>query len=233
MNLLIIILGLLPGFTWLLFYLQEDIHPEPKKMIAKVFFAGALSAIAALLVQLLISCAFVYHFGNCSKTLAEKISLISPALMLAFVAVEEIAKFAAAYFIIAKSKYFDEPVDAMVYMAVAALGFATVENLGALSGQGTPVLLSGIFEIATFRFVGTTLLHTLTSSIAGYFWALGIRNFKSKKFIVYGLILATILHTAFNYLILTTVNLLYPIVFVTIVGLFMLGDFDKLKRKQI
>lgn len=233
MNLLIIALGLLPGFTWLLFYLQEEIHPEPKKMIAKVFFAGALSAIAALLIQLLISCAFVYPFGSCSKTLSEKISFIPPALMLVFVAVEEIAKFAAAYFVIAKSKYFDEPVEAMIYMAVAALGFATVENLGALSNPGTPVLLNGVFEIATFRLVGTTLLHTLTSSIAGYFWALGIRNFKSKKFIVYGLILAVILHTAFNYLILTTVNLLYPIAFVATVGLFVLGDFDKLKREKI
>ena len=48
MNLLIIILGLLPGFAWLLFYLKEDLHPEPKKMLAKVFLVGALSAIAAL-----------------------------------------------------------------------------------------------------------------------------------------------------------------------------------------
>ncbi len=201
-------------------------------MIAKVFFAGALSAIAALAIEFIINCAFVYGFVNCSKIFGEKIS-IAPLMMLAFAAVEEIVKFAAAYFIIAKSKYFDEPVDAMIYMAVAALGFATVENFGALYDPGTPVLLDGLFEIALFRFVGTTLLHTLTSSIAGYFWALGIRNFKSKKFIVYGLILATILHTAFNYLILTTVNLLYPIVFVATVGFFTLGDFDKLKRERI
>ena len=232
MNLLIIILGLLPGFAWLLFYLKEDLHPEPKKMLAKVFLAGALSAIAALAIELIVNCAFIYGSVNCSKMLGEKIP-ITPLMVLIFAAVEEIVKFAAAYLVVAKSKYFDEPVDAMIYMAVAALGFATVENLGALSDTGTPVLLSGVFEIATFRFVGTTLLHTLTSSIAGYFWALGIRNFKSRKFIVYGLVLAAILHAAFNYLILTTVNLLFPIAFVTIVGLFMLGDFDRLKREQI
>ncbi|MDP3948500.1 MAG: PrsW family glutamic-type intramembrane protease [bacterium] len=231
MNLLIIILGLLPGFAWLLFYLKEDLHPEPKKMLAKVFLVGALSAIAALVIQLLI-----ISVSPVSLEIAQKLwwkKLLVLALIFIFAAVEEIVKFAAAYFVVAKSKYFDEPVDAMIYMAVAALGFATVENLGALSDIGTPVLLSGVFEIAAFRFVGTTLLHTLTSSIAGYFWALGIRNFKSRKFIVYGLILAAILHAAFNYLILTTVNLLFPIAFVTIVGLFMLGDFDRLRREQI
>jgi len=232
MTYLIIILGLLPGFTWLLFYLQEEVHPEPKKMIAKVFFAGALSAIVALAIELMINCASVSGITNCSKALGENIP-ITPFMILAYAAVEEIVKFAAAYFVIAKSKYFDEPVDAMIYMAIAALGFATVENLGALYNMGRPVLLDGLFEIAIFRFVGTTLLHTLTSSIAGYFLALCIRNFKSKKFIVYGLILATILHTAFNYLILTTVNLLYPIAFVAIVGFFTLGDFDKLKKEQI
>ncbi len=232
MNLLIIVLGLLPGFTWLLFYLQEDINPEPKKMVAKVFLAGAFSAIVALAIELMINCAYVSGGANCSKVLGENIPL-TPFMILAFAAVEEIVKFGAAYFIIIKSKYFNEPVEAMLYMAISALGFATVENIGALYNTGTPVLLNGIFEIALFRFVGTTLLHTLTSSIAGYFLALGIRNFKSKKFIVYGLILATILHTAFNYLILTTVNLLYPIVFVAAVGFFTLGDFDELNRKKV
>ena len=34
----------------------------------------------------------------------------------------------------------------MIYMAVAALGFATVENLGALSGQEAPILFNDIFH---------------------------------------------------------------------------------------
>lgn len=232
MSILTIFLGLLPGFTWLLFYLQEEVRPEPKKMIAKVFLAGAFSAIVALAIELFINCGFGYGPANCSKALGEEIP-ITPLMIFSFAAVEEIVKFMAAYFIIAKSKYFNEPVDAMIYMAIAALGFATVENLGALYNTGTPVLLDGLFQVAIFRFVGTTLLHTLTSSIAGYFLALSIRNFKSKKFIVYGLILAAILHTAFNYLILTTVSLLYPIAFVATVGFFTLGDFDKLRKEQI
>jgi len=232
MTYLIIFLGLLPGFTWLLFYLQEEIHPEPKKMIAMVFLAGAFSAIVALLIQLLFGCAFVYHFGDCSRTITEGIPG-TPIVLLAFIAVEEIAKFAAAYLVVAKSKYFDAPVDAMIYMVVAALGFATVENLAALYSSGTSVLLNDIFEIATFRLVGTTLLHTLASAIMGYFWAIGIRNFKNKFFILHGLFVAVALHAAFNYLILVEARSLYPIALLATVGFFILGDFDKLKREKI
>ncbi|MEK7546764.1 MAG: PrsW family glutamic-type intramembrane protease [Patescibacteria group bacterium] len=228
----IIFLGFLPGFTWLLFYLQEEVHPEPKKMIATVFVAGAASAVAALAVELFISCAFVYRLNGCSQKFIDGIQL-TPLLILIFAIVEETAKFCAAYLVVAKSKYFDEPVEAMIYMAVAALGFATVENIGALLGNGAPVIFNDIFEIATFRFVGTTLLHTLTASIVGYFWALEIRNFKSGKFIISGLILGAALHAVFNYLILIYSNLLYPIIFVAIVGFFTLNDFEKLKRRRL
>ncbi len=232
MTILIIILGLLPGFVWLLFYLEEDPRPEPKRIVAMVFGAGILSAMAALAAEFFVSCAFVYGFGSCAQKAGAGINL-TPILILVFAIIEEVVKFGAVYFTVAKTKYFREPIDAMVYMAVAALGFATVENLGALSDPGTPVLLNEIFEIATFRFVGTTLLHTLTASITGYFWALSIRNFKNISFLIYGLILASVLHAAFNYLILTVGNLLYPIVFVAIVGFFALSDFDRLKEKKL
>ena len=191
MTILIIILGLLPGFAWLFFYLQEDLHPEPKRLIALVFLAGAASAIFALIVQLFITCGITYHFTDCQEKLRINAEL-TPFLILAFAFIEEISKFGAAYFSIHKSKFFDEPIDAMVYMAVAALGFATIENLAALSGGGNQAgILNAVFEIASFRFVGTTLLHTFTSSLLGYYWALSIRNFRSKKFIVAGVILAT------------------------------------------
>lgn len=234
MNLLTIILGFLPGFTWLLFYLKEDSHPEPKKIVAMVFLAGAISAIAALGIELFANCAISYNFNGCGSKIAEEVRL-TPLLVLIFAAIEEMAKFGAVYFTVARTKYFAEPVDVMVYMAVAALGFATVENLAAFlqSTQATQFFSNDFFETITFRFVGTTLLHALTASVLGYFWAMGIRSFKSGKFIVYGLIFAAILHTIFNYLILIYSNLLYAIVFVTIVGFFTFSDFDKLKGRKI
>mgnify|MGYP001580340515 CR=1 FL=1 len=223
---LILFMGFLPGFAWLLFYLKEDMHPEPKRLIAYTFIMGMASAVVALIAETFLNIGIFPVFGIARLGI---ISLIVVSL------VEELAKFGAAYISVSKSPYFDEPVDAMIYMIAAALGFATVENLGAITGVSTAqgAFISSIFQITSLRFVGATLLHSLTSATIGYFWALDIRDFKIKKYIYIGIGLSTILHTIFNYLIIHYGDLTYLLVFLSIVGFFVLSDFEKLRRKII
>lgn len=225
MSIITIILGILPGFAWLFFYLQEDEHPEPKKLIALTFVSGAASAFLALIAEKFINSALS---GMGIVTL----SLVS---LIALAFAEEVIKFAVIYLTIRKNPAFDEPVDAMLYMVIGALGFATIENLGAVAGGQSSqlALLSTVFETAVFRFVGATLLHSLTSGIIGYFWATSIREFNAKKFVLYGLALATGLHAIFNYLIINHGSFVYPLIFVAVVGFFVLNDFEKLKRRSI
>jgi len=45
---ILISLGFIPSLAWLFFFLKEDIHPEPKKMIVKVFVAGAVITFIAI-----------------------------------------------------------------------------------------------------------------------------------------------------------------------------------------
>src|ERR1700690_3093758 len=111
---LTIFLGLLPGFAWLLFYLDEDTHPEPKRIVAAVFAAGILSALVALVAEFFVSCAFIYGFASCVQKVGNGVDL-TPVLILVFAIIEELAKFGAVYFTVAKTKYFKEPIDAMVY----------------------------------------------------------------------------------------------------------------------
>jgi len=227
----VILLGLLPGFIWLLFYLHEDLHPEPKRLVALVFFAGIISAFAALFFERILN-------GVVSAsilTLASPITFGMLLYLFALAAIEEAVKFGAAWFSVHKNAAFDEPVDAMFYMAVAALGFATVENLGALNlaaAGGTPFLGGALATIST-RFVGATLLHTLASGFVGYYWALGIREFKRSAFIPVGLALATLVHGIFNYLVIDYGNLIYMVAFIGIVGFFVISDFERLKRRTI
>lgn len=231
MSILTIILSFLPGFAWLFFYLEEDLHPEPKRLIFLTFTAGAISAIIAFFAE-----TFVNTFG-----IDGKISVFgfphagTITLLLLFAAIEEIAKFGAAYFAIHKNPDFNEPADAMIYMIVAALGFATVENLGVLySGQaGASILWGTTLETISFRFIGATLLHTVSSGIAGYYWAKMLRTFDSRKWLVCGLLIASVLHMLFNYLILVYGNLIYPLLLVVIAGIFILGDFEKLKEETV
>lgn len=226
MNLITIILGLLPGFVWLFFFLQEDEHPEPKRLIVKTFLAGAAGAFLALGVEIILNSAFgLLQF--------QKLVFLS-FVVLAFV--EEVIKFLAAYFVVHKNPAFDEPVDAMIYMVVAALGFATAENLGAINsggGGGQFALLSNAFTTSTLRFVGATLLHVLASALVGYWWAIGIRRFIAKKFIIYGLGAATFLHGIFNYLIISFGNIMYATAFLIAAAFFILADFEELKRKPL
>ena len=42
------LLGILPGLVWILFYLQEDPHPEPKHLILLSFVVGGLMAVPVL-----------------------------------------------------------------------------------------------------------------------------------------------------------------------------------------
>lgn len=225
MQLIAIILGLLPGFAWLFFYLQEDLHPEPKKLVALTFIAGAAFAFLALLAEVFLN-QIIQNLG------VAKFSILY-LLILGFT--EEALKFLAAKLVIGKSAALDEPVDAMIYVIVAALGFATVENLGALSlgAPGQLALISDIFATASLRFVGATLLHSLTSAVLGYYWAMSIREFGARKPLAFGLILAAALHATFNYLIVIMGNAVYALMFIAIIGFFVLNDFEKLKRKMI
>lgn len=218
----ITIVAVLPGVVWLLFFLKEDIHPEPKKLIIFTFLVGAAMSLPIFVVQTAGEY-FIIRAG---------FSLISVLVYLAFV--EEIFKFLAAYWAVGDKKDFDEPIDAMIYMIAVALGLATVENFFILSNFVNigGVMTSRVVNIVVLRFVGATLLHALASGFVGYFWAKSIIT-RSKKFLWFGLIFASVFHAFFNVLVIYFQNfnlLLYPALFL-LLGFFLLFiDFEKLKK---
>src|SRR3989344_1036504 len=224
----LVFLGFLPSLAWLFFFLKEDIHPEPRKMVIRVFMMGALVTLLAIAIQLLL-----FRILNIFN-----IRTIGLFPFFAFAAVEETLKFLAAYWIIRKSKFFDEAVDAMIYLIAASLGFALIENISVLTNVQ---VTSEAFGIITLRFVGATLLHALSSAIVGYYWARGIMisrlleqpNNKERNFIIKGIFIASILHTIFNYFILVFNEvLIYPTVFLAIIALFVFWDFEKIKMRS-
>jgi RsiW-degrading membrane proteinase PrsW (M82 family) len=219
-----LVAGLLPGFAWLVFYMGESPRPEPKRLIAFVFIVGMAFGFFTVAIENIFS-------GWATGIGIQELSLLS---LFGLAIIEEVMKFAAAHFAIYRNPEFAEPVDAMIYMIVAALGFATLENIGAIAGL-TPqaALLPAVFETMSLRFVGATLLHTLTSGIVGYWWALGIVHGKVARYLIPGIAVAAILHATFNYLILTYGDAIYSVIFLIVVGFFVLNDFEQLKAKPI
>ncbi len=224
---LAMILGLLPGLIWIFFYLQEDPHPEPKRMILVAFVVGAMMAVPVIILQLLTQDAL--NFFSIKNIV---ISIIALAL------IEEFFKFVAAFWVTYKNPEFNEPIDAMVYIITAALGFATVENvliMGNIFSLTNIVSLTAslntAFSTIALRFIGATLLHTLASGLVGYYWAKGIIK-KSRRYLVYGFFWAGLVHSLFNYLIVKfqSVNFLIPSLFLILGAIFVIVDFEKLRK---
>ncbi len=219
-----LVFGLLPGFAWMIFYLGEETHPEPKRLIAFTFVVGIAFGFFTVAIENLFS-GWMTGIGFAMLSL---LSLFGLAI------IEETMKFTAAHFAISRNHDGSEPVDAMIYMIVAALGFATLENIGAIAGL-TPqaAIIPAVLETVSLRFVGATLLHALTSGVVGYYWARGIITGKIMRYVLLGLAIAAVLHTTFNYLILTYGGAVYSVIFLIIVGFFVLNDFEKIKSKAI
>lgn len=223
MALLLVLLGVLPSLIWLIFFLQEDkLHPEPKRLILYTFFAGAASTIFVLQGQIIINSWFAswgIHIYN----------IIS---LFALAAVEEIFKFGSAYLVVKDDEELDEPIDPMIYMITASLGFAAVENIASLVRATEGVVLSASsIETIILRFIGATLLHALSSGIVGYYWGKYlVYKINFWKQILKGLIVATLLHTIFNFFIIKFDTATVAILFLVFVGFIVLTDFEKLKH---
>lgn len=221
----VVIVAALPGVVWLLFFLREDVHPEPRRLILYTFTIGILVSLPIVAIQIL-GQGFIFRFIP---------NLLVLILFLAFV--EEIFKFFAAYLAVGKRKELDEPVDTMIYMIAAALGLATIENFFILSdlvSAGGTAVVADTAGIVVLRFIGATFLHAIASGLVGFYWAKS-RMQGSSKYLWFGIFLATIVHGAFNYLILIfqAVNfLIFPALFLIFASFFLFKDFEKLKIQK-
>lgn len=191
-----IIFGLMPSIVWLLYYLGKDKHPESKRMILKIFLYGAFGAVLAFFIEVWLSWSLVF-LGENIEAFPILFFIVNQFIIVALV--EELCKFIVVTGKVINHREFDEPVDAMIYMIVAALGFAALENTLVLFSIGAPYFIRDAAIISSFRFLGATFLHTLASGVIGYYLALSFCAEKNKLFIVFkGIVAGVILHGLFN-----------------------------------
>ena len=224
---LFLIFGILPSIIWLAFYLRKDIHPEPNRMVLKIFVLGMLGTLPAIFIELQ------------ARSFFEQIFTPSPMVLLLYIffgvaLVEELIKYAIVRWQVYPSGMLDEPIDLPLYMIISALGFAAFENILILSGLGPTALSSDILLLSAFRFMGATLLHALASGLFGYFLVLGLLHPRLKFwYSISGLILATALHGLFNLYILETAfpgKILFPAAILIGLAIFVSFALTKLQR---
>ncbi len=188
-----ILAGVLPSLLWLWFWLKEDnLHPEPRGLVAITFISGCISIIIAVVLE-----QFTSNF------------LIDTNMRyLSWAFIEEVVKYFAFAIVILHSRYLDEPIDAIIYCITVALGFAAIENtLFILSSLGNGEIAKSIVT-GSLRFIGSSLVHVVSSAFIGFM--IGI-SFYKNTFIkaistVFGIIIATLLHTSFNLAIISVTS---------------------------
>lgn len=219
--------GLLPALVWLWFWLREDrVSPEPRDLIIATFFAGMASVVVAWLLQKLFQNIFNLEISN-------NLAGLSVIPLVVWASIEEVVKFLAAYFVALTRRENDEPLDNMIYIITAAIGFAALENALFLI---QPISESNfIHSIVTgnLRFIGTAPLHIVSSSIIGIMLALSFCKLPSirRLYIFFGLILAIALHSLFNLSILNGGGSFigaFGIVWIGVIVLLLF--FEKVKR---
>jgi RsiW-degrading membrane proteinase PrsW (M82 family) len=210
--------GIIPSLLWLWFWLKEEENPEPKGLLAIVFIMGMIAVVAVLPIQ---------------KFIQDIVSSSSIELIL-WAAAEEILKFLAVFVILYKTDHAPKPIDWPIYLITAALGFAALENALFLLkpfsiSQATVGLLTG-----QLRFLGSTLLHTISSGTVGI--AIGLsfymEKYKRKWCLFLGFLVAIALHSAFNFFIIRNGgnDFLTVFAFLWVVTIIIMLLFEKVRR---
>ena len=225
--LLFLFFGLVPSIIWLAYYLRKDVNPEPNSVIQKVFLLGMLATLPAIALELGLRSLFSF------LPFSEGVIFIL-YIFLGVALVEEVLKFLVVRFFVYKNKALDEPVDVMLYMIIAALGFAAFENILLLFGLGPSFPVSSIVALTLVRLVGATFLHALASGTFGYFLARSFFDTKRKYlYVAAGLFVATLLHGLFNFYILQAqgfTKLLIPAIILIGLTIFVSLSFKQLQK---
>jgi RsiW-degrading membrane proteinase PrsW (M82 family) len=222
-----LLFGVVPSVIWLLFYLRKDAHPESNRMVIKIFLYGMLVALPTALIELGLS-------EEIKKLSFSPLVLSIINTFLGVALIEEFLKYLVVREKVLDHHEFDEPLDTMLYMIIAALGFAASENILIFFNIDPSSLFTDAFEVGVSRFVSATFLHALCSGSFGYFLALSFYEQKNKiKFTVLGLGISVLLHGLYNFSIIELekpLKFLIPLVILVGLAIFVTIGFNKLKK---
>jgi protease PrsW len=181
----LILLAALPGLaiSYLIFRLDKY-DREPLLPLLLCFSAGALITLPVVWLE-----QQAYTAPHTSEWLY--------TLWLAFIAVafnEECAKFLILWLGVYPRRFFDEPVDGMVYAVLIAMGFATIENITYAGRFGAEAILLRAFTAVP--------AHLCFAIIQGYY--AGLARFGAAtgyRTLLKGLVFSALFHGVYDFLI--------------------------------
>ncbi len=187
---MLFLLAVAPAFFILWYvYHKDKYEPEPKGLIVATFFIGAVLAVPAGFLEMVLEASSGIPIeGNIVGAFIGSFFIIAP--------IEEGAKLLSVGIKAYRSPTFNEVMDGIVYCVAGALGFATIENVFYVYEFG---LATGVF-----RAVFAVPLHALTGAVIGYYVGmLKMDRQTHKHFLAAGLLIAIIFHGAYDFVLFT------------------------------
>ncbi len=222
MNLFWMILSaVLPGFVFTLFIVFVDRYDkEPKRLLIKVFFFGMLATIPTIVAE----------------TIGQYFNIFSGLYGLifeAFVVVGLSEEFFKRRVVLRHAFYhpsFDEKLDGIVYCGIAALGFATLENIFYIINYSAVMP-----DIWITRALLSVPAHMLLGVTMGYYLAMARFCTDPAMCMSYmrkSLYVPAILHGAFDFILMTDLPLI-SLMLVPFVIILWITSLVRLRRYYV
>lgn len=190
--LVIITAGLAPGLALLsYFYLKDQNGSEPISTVFKAFLTGSFLVLPLMFIQYVVE---VEQLINSD--------IINSFFLIGFM--EEFFKWFILIYTIYHHVAFDEPYDGIVYGTAVSLGFATAENVLYLVANGV--------EFAIGRALLPVSSHALFGVVMGFYLGKGKFSKENiKRFLFLALLIPSLLHGLYDYILLHKTLWLYLI----------------------
>jgi RsiW-degrading membrane proteinase PrsW (M82 family) len=181
------------AILWLQYFdLKDSLRKEPRRMLVFGFFLGGVAAVLATgLYDLLAQFGYI---GPGEGSLGQLAYFVGAVGMI-----EEGSKFAVAWAVLFRTRWFDEPIDGLVYAASVAIGFASFENALYAIQSSWPTQL--------VRAATTPLTHSVFSALwgfgSGYALLVEKRPLHRAAWLTLPLLAAAIAHGAYDAAVVT------------------------------
>jgi RsiW-degrading membrane proteinase PrsW (M82 family) len=140
-------------------YMRDRLHPEPKRLVIRLFLLGALVVLPAGLIERELLIMRVTGTGI--------YGVIVTAFLVAGM-VEEFLKAAVVQSSVYRHPAYDEPIDGVVYAVAVSLGFAAVENILYVTGYGLSVAVTrAVTAVPAHMMFGITMGYSFSRAKMG------------------------------------------------------------------
>ena len=217
---IVLYIAVLPVVLLCLYVYNKDLDKEPKKILTKLFVWGMASVVPIALLELGVD-KIITTEDNSNLIKLFIATLVGVAL------IEEGAKWLITPKHVYDNEEFNHPYDAIVYAVFASLGFALVENVLYVFGNG--------LGVGILRAFLTVPSHACDAVIMGYYLGRAKQaeynnNQKySNKDLALSLIVPIFMHTLYDYFLFSQ-NSVMIVLFVIFVVILYIVCFKLIKK---